>query len=281
MNNIVIKSLNRDHGYIVIDFWRSNGVDTGKFRGTINEKDGDIDIYYGVINGKFANYSLDEVIQAKAKIVKLEDIVEDISKRTIDGITLEVGKSYYIAYKYNALSTIKLVKITRITDHGFAWSDDNGGIITDSYNVWRDTDHTLTTTTQNTTMQKLSRQGLKEIHSVACPNWKDVLEHYGSRNPLEDYIDLTQEEVNKMFEASTKDQLPIVSKYLKQDDGSVDVSKLKVEGKGISANESSYIIRDREMGKYQKKSFLLSPWYNWEIKEDELGFLCLIPTKKK
>lgn len=136
--------------------------------------------------------------------------------------------------------------------------------------------------TINMEKQKLSRQGLKEIHSVACPNWKDVLEHYGSRNPLENYIELTQEEVNKMFEVSTKEQLPIVSKHLKQDDGSVDVTKFIVEGKGIlDDNKSSYIIRDREMGKYRKKSFLLSQWYDWEIKEDELGFLCLIPTKKK
>ena len=130
--------------------------------------------------------------------------------------------------------------------------------------------------------QILSRQGLKEIHSVACPNWKDVLEHYGSRNPLEDYIELTQDEVNQMFNACTKEQLPIVSKYLKQDDGSVDVTKFLVKNKGILDNdERYYIIRDREWGKYRNKSFLLSPNYDWEIKEDELGYLCLIPTKKK
>ena len=130
--------------------------------------------------------------------------------------------------------------------------------------------------------QILSRQGLKEIHSVACPNWKDVLEHYGSRNPLEDYIELTQDEVNQMFNACTKEQLPIVSKYLKQDDGSVDVTKFLVKNKGILDNdERYYIIRDREWGKYRNKSFLLSPNHAWEIKEDELGYLCLIPTKKK
>jgi len=130
--------------------------------------------------------------------------------------------------------------------------------------------------------QILSRQGLKEIHSVACPNWKDVLEHYGSRNPLEDYIELTQDEVNQMFNACTKEQLPIVSKYLKQDDGSVDVTKFLVKNKGILDNdERYYIIRDREWGKYRNKSFLLSPNHDWEIKEDELGYLCLIPTKKK
>jgi len=121
--------------------------------------------------------------------------------------------------------------------------------------------------------QKLSRKGLKEIHSVACPNWKDVLEHYGSRNPLEDYIELTQEEVDKMFKACTEEQLPIVSKYLKQDDGSVDVTKFKgwIED----------VITARMGGEYENKAFILTHDFNWEIKKDSQGKLCLIPTKKK
>jgi hypothetical protein len=108
------------------------------------------------------------------------------------------------------------------------------------------------------------------------------LEEWGNTNPLEDYIELTQSQVTTIFLACNITQLPIVSKYLKQDDGSVDVTKFKVEGKGIhDDSKCCYIIRDREMGKYKKKSFLLSPSHDWEIKEDELGFLCLIPTKKK
>ena len=125
----------------------------------------------------------------------------------------------------------------------------------------------------NMDTQKLSRQGLKEIHSVACSHWKYVLEGYGSRNPLEDYIELYQEEVNKIFNACTKEQLPIVSKYLKQDDGSVDLSDYN-----FSYNN---ILDIRGAGEYEKKSFWLSGSYNWEIKKDSKGKLCLIPTKKK
>ena len=130
----------------------------------------------------------------------------------------------------------------------------------------------------NTEKQKLSRQGLKEIHGVACPNWKDVLEQYGSRNPLEDYIELSQEEVNNMFNACTKDQLPIVSKYLKQDDGSVGLSF--INNKKL-LEESYDIIGIIGTGDYAHKSFWLTDRYNWEIKKDSKGQLCLIPTKKK
>ena len=133
---------------------------------------------------------------------------------------------------------------------------------------------------KNMKTQKLSRQGLKEIHSVACSEWKNTLEQYGSRNPLEDYIELSQKEIDTMFLACTLEQERIISKYLKKDNGSVDVTKFNVSGKGF-CDDDFYIIRDREWGEYKKQSFLLSERYDWEIKTDGLGQLCLIPTKKK
>lgn len=121
--------------------------------------------------------------------------------------------------------------------------------------------------------QRLSRQGLKEIHSVACASWKSSLELLGANNPLEDYIELNQDQIDAMFKACTSSQLPIVSKYLKQDDGSVNVT-----GSDICGND---FIGIRCFGKYADKSFYLSDNYNWEIKTDDAGELCLIPTKKK
>ncbi len=63
-------------------------------------------------------------------------------------------------------------------------------------------------------------------------------------------------------------------KYLKQNDGSIDVTKFTLSGKGF-CDDNFYIIRDREWGEYKKQSFLLSQRYDWEIKTDELGQLCL------
>ena len=122
--------------------------------------------------------------------------------------------------------------------------------------------------------QRISREGLKEIYSVACDEWQGKLKSFGYRNPLENYIDLTKEEVNEMFFASNDKQKSILSKYLKkEDDGSVDVS-----GCNISTNK---IIDIRGSGEYENKSFWLSEIYNWEMKKDSIGKLCLIPTKKK
>jgi hypothetical protein len=130
----------------------------------------------------------------------------------------------------------------------------------------------------NMETQKLSRQGLKEIHSVACTRWKSALEHYGTRNPLEDYIELTQQEAQTMFNECTKDQLPIVSKYLKQDDGFLDFSEVSGSYFKFKGKE---LIAIRTHGELQYKSFILNYGYNWEIKKDGCGQLCLIPTKEK
>ena len=125
--------------------------------------------------------------------------------------------------------------------------------------------------------QKLSRKGLKEIHSVACTTWKTNLENYSKRNTLEDFIELTNIEVDHMFKSCTKEQLPIVSKYLKQDDGSVDVTKFE----GSIMDGRIEVISCRVHGEFENKSYWLSNDYNWEIKIDDRDQPCLIPTKKK
>lgn len=128
----------------------------------------------------------------------------------------------------------------------------------------------------NMEKQKLSRKGLKEIHSVACPNWKDVLEHYGSRNPLEDYIELTYDEVNKMFKASDDNQKIILSKYLKNNN-SVGLSFIH----SLKLLEQTYdMIGIIHNGEYKNKAFYLNKEMNWEIKKDINGSICLIPTRK-
>lgn len=68
-------------------------------------------------------------------------------------------------------------------------------------------------------------------------------------------------------------QKSILSKYLKQDDWSVDVGDCN-----ISPNK---IIDIRLSGEYENKSLWLSEIYNWEMKKDSIGKLCLIPTRKK
>ena len=64
MNNKVIKVLNREHGKKVIEFFKQY-CDTWKF---IGDSIGD---YYGIIDGKFEVWDIDEI--ANAEIIELPE----------------------------------------------------------------------------------------------------------------------------------------------------------------------------------------------------------------
>jgi hypothetical protein len=198
--------------------------------------------------------------------------------RLFPDLQLEYSKELIkVALKNNLAELVEFIRCGTTTNHKL-WNQLSGADNTGKAKTVLKTINAHLNRNRVMNTQKLSRQGLKEIHGVACPNWKDVLEHYGSRNPLEDYVELTQEEVDKMFNACTKEQLPIVSKYLKKDEGSVDIMKFKCE---IYDKDGRAVIEKRFDGEYGHKSLLLDDVYDWDIKTDSMGKLCLIPTKKK
>jgi hypothetical protein len=279
MKNQVIKCLTLEHGKKILDYWKSKGVDTSDKTGTSCESDNHPWIYYGVISGRFENYSYNDVKLYDAEIIELP---EEFDMTTNEGRLAYAKKHYPVGTVIKSIHNGGEYKLTSEPRNYLKTTiiSESGGRCIDVYHagVWAKIieDEQQEEIVMET--QKLSRQGLKEIHSVACSNWKVVLEKYGANSPLEDYIELTQEQVNNMFKACTATQLPIVSKYLKQDDGSVDVTKVT----GGFRDPNGYgFINPRYRCKYANKSFWLNDEYNWEIKRDEDGVLCLIPTKKK
>lgn len=71
MNNVVIKSVKKEDGPKIIEYFKSKGVYIGDLKGNCYEQDDDVYIYYGVINGRFDNYSLQKVEREGAKIIEL------------------------------------------------------------------------------------------------------------------------------------------------------------------------------------------------------------------
>ena len=128
--------------------------------------------------------------------------------------------------------------------------------------------------------QKLSRQGLKEIHEVACGNWKTVLGSYGFRNPFEDYVELTHDEVNEMFKACDTKQRTIVSRYLTVKAPKDFESIIKNIGPVRLHDLTQGLISTRVGGKHEYKAFVLDKKFDWIMEFDDNGFLCLVPTNK-
>jgi len=61
--------------------------------------------------------------------------------------------------------------------------------------------------------QKIKKSDLKEIHDIACSGWKKTIEDYANRNPFGNEIELSESEINSMFEASDEKQINILSKF--------------------------------------------------------------------
>ena len=59
----------------------------------------------------------------------------------------------------------------------------------------------------------ISKVNLKKIHDVACSTWKTKLEGYANRNPFDSEVELTDSEVNEMFDASDEKQTKVLNKY--------------------------------------------------------------------
>jgi hypothetical protein len=282
MKNQVIKVLTKEHGKRVIEWFNSQGVDTGNYTGNISEEEGFKCIYFGVINGNFSNYYIENVINNNAEIIKLPE--EDFDMTTNEGRLAYAKKHYPIGTVIKSMYDGAIREL--ISEPSLYGSNGNyilskafPDLFPDIYynGKWAEIVEEVKEEIVMET-QKLSRQGLKEIHSVACSAWKSTLELLGANNPLEDYIELNQDQVDAMFKACTATQLPIVSKYLKQDDGSVDVSKVTYGNHGILLG-SAYIVRHDAFTSI-KNGFWLNPDFNWEFKING-DYQYLIPTKKK
>ena len=75
MKNQVIEVLNKEHGKKVIEYWESKGVDTTYFVGVCTKESflSSETRFYGVIDGKFGNYTEEDVSYYNAEIIELPE----------------------------------------------------------------------------------------------------------------------------------------------------------------------------------------------------------------
>lgn len=73
MDNVVIKSLTKDHGNRILKYFKSKGVWTFYTEALCSEAAGDVCIYYGLINGQFDNWTIYDVTEYGAEIIELPE----------------------------------------------------------------------------------------------------------------------------------------------------------------------------------------------------------------
>jgi hypothetical protein len=72
---------------------------------------------------------------------------------------------------------------------------------------------------------------LKEIHDIACHTWKEIILGYAARDAFGDTVELTAREVDGMFDAATKEQLPVLNKIFGEREEKIDFDKIKTGSK--------------------------------------------------
>ena len=104
----VIKCLTLEHGKEIIQHFKDQGVDIPTFNGSCNEEDEHYCIYYGVVNGRFSNYSL--------KTVQLNNIpIRELPKKELNMYSIkeiETNKNL-VVYLDSKEEWNKLKELTR------------------------------------------------------------------------------------------------------------------------------------------------------------------------
>lgn len=124
-------------------------------------------------------------------------------------------------------------------------------------------------------MKTIKKSELKKIHDVACPTWQSKITALANRNPWGDDIELSQEEVDRMFRAASASQTQVLEEVFGKQNEEIDlfsedinhnVHGIPVFG-GASLGTADALI---ELPDAKSNAFYLNPNYNWELKRNRL-----------
>ena len=131
----------------------------------------------------------------------------------------------------------------------------------------------------NTEPQRLTIRRLKELYTkFNCDDWRESIRAILKDNLLihdNELVDIPNKYIKRLAEDGSKEQ-KLASGLSFEEDKSVDLTKLST----ADCYGFNGAISIRVVNEYAGKSFFLNRNYNWEIKPDSAGDLCLIPTKK-
>ena len=125
----------------------------------------------------------------------------------------------------------------------------------------------------------------QSIINIACGVWKRKLAGlWSTKIVLGEDIEIEEEFYLEMRNACTSVQHILFDTIFGPDTNEIDLSNPLTFGKLAFFDEkgfdSTVLLSLRLGGAFKNKSFYLNHRFNWEIKVDDFGKNCLIPTKK-
>lgn len=137
--------------------------------------------------------------------------------------------------------------------------------------------------------QKLNRKQLISLYDkYLCHAWRDTIMKYIDKLKLSsdnDYVFIDQKDIERAIKEANDSQKQSLRNcgIILEEDKSIDLTSYGCNNTNLSDscnNKPSVNIQIRSESNFANKAFYLSGNYNWEIKTDKQGLLCLIPTKK-
>ena len=279
-NNHVIEVLDKEHGKKVIEWWNEQGVETAFLFGSGTKEANSSWRYYGLLNGSFYNYDIDYVTAHNAKIITLPEPFPGKWYMVCDKFNQEVANEWRRSVATSYIDcTVYLGQYfvsECITDGSFYYYSPNiegdigySGYQKISFEQFKE--HVLKQPKQSNKM-KITPEQAQQIIDMVSPSckWRERLLDLWAKNIV------LKQEINvddSLYKEGYKDASESQRKVL---DGIFGKSK---EVKVPDINLSGFLY-DRGRGEYKGIAFYLDNYYNWEIKKDSQGVLCLIPTNK-
>ena len=163
--------------------------------------------------------------------------------------------SRYLSKDYNSCSERGLVRLTaqKIIDHFTK---------------------TQTSTTMSTENFKITVEQFKQLHSIACSDWKNKLQTWVKGTDLfTTHVTLTSEQVSEIFKAATSTQLPVVKEVFLE--FGRDVKNYKDVAEALLMSKSAY--RLSSSGGVDVVSCVNCPdWLNLSTSKEQLESLLAI-----
>lgn len=284
LNNVGIKVLNEEHGKKVIEWLKSQGVETYSCKGS------DIGCVYGMFDGKFSIYT-EESTKRSYPQVKIITLPEELPKDWYIEVTPENSEEVN-AWRKSVAKDCKGVVVPYgkfiLSKHYHDYSnyygstseekllEDHPGYVKIDLETFRKITGSSKQTEKEMKPRIITAEQAQSIIDIACTTWTSRLADKWAKDIVtKKPIEISEEFYQEMRKACTGPQHHLFDQIFGVDDGSVDLSHL-------NAKQLSQLIDVRDSDEFGKKAFWLNDSdHNWEIKEDSKGMLCLIPTKKK
>ena len=310
LDNTVIRVESKEHGKRVIEWWKEQGLNLDGVEGSA------VGSCYGIYNGSFNFFNHDIAIRKGEKIITLPETFPSKWYMICDEENQDMGNEWLKANGSSYYKNIIGNAFCSKNNSGDRWFGYGGRA-----SEYMDKDHPeyekISTEQflehvykpfkakqkvakivsevvkgkikQENKMEKIIKwteaQELIDMVSNSC-EWKGkLLDLWAVKIVLKEQIKVSEELLQQGRKEASQSQKEVIDRIFGKEKEEIDLySETGIDGAELfikNGGGKDSLLAVRSYGEYKSVSFYLNSYFNWEIKKDNQGDLCLIPTHKE